>query len=310
MRRKNLEIPESINLGFEREYVSVSISSILPVRALRKAIKSSKKYRQIAASIKEVGLVEPPVISRNPDQEDSWLLLDGHMRIQVLKDLGVDAVECLVSTDDEAFTYNKRISRLAAVQEHKMILRAIERGVPEDKIAEALDLDLTSVRRKVRLLDGICDEAVAILKDKPCPGAVFAILRKMKSMRQIEAAELLVNANNYTVAYASALLTGTPHAQLVGASSTKRIKGVTPEAVARMERELARLQDGITSIQDSYGQDHLQLTVIKGYLTRLLSNARIVKYLSLHRPEFLAEFQSMTELDGEATALKPDSIGS
>lgn len=39
---------------------------------------------------------------------------------------------CLASTDDEAFTYNKRISRLAPIQEHRMILKAIERGVPEE----------------------------------------------------------------------------------------------------------------------------------------------------------------------------------
>jgi hypothetical protein len=66
--------------------------------------------------------------------------------------------------------------------------------------------------------------------------------------------------------------------------------------MARMERELARLQEGITSIQDSYGKDHLQLTVVKGYLGKLLQNARIVRYLMLHRPEFLAEFQAITEM--------------
>jgi hypothetical protein len=38
-----------------------------------------------------------------------------------------------VSTDDEAFTYNKRISRIAPIQEHRMILKAIERGVSGGK---------------------------------------------------------------------------------------------------------------------------------------------------------------------------------
>ena len=74
------------------------------------------------------------------------------------------------------------------------------------------------------------------------------------------------------------------------------MRGITPEAMARMERELARLQEGITSIQDSYGQDHLQLTVIKAYLGKLLGNARIVRYLMQHRPEFLTEFQAITEM--------------
>jgi hypothetical protein len=115
-------------------------------------------------------------------------------------------------------------------------------------------------------------------------------------MRQIEAAELLINANNYSVSYASAILAGTPQTQLVESDKPKRLKGMTPEAMARMERELGRLQEAITSIQDTYGKDHLQLTVVKGYLARLLGNARVVRYLMQQRPEYMAEFQAIAEM--------------
>lgn len=166
-----------VALGFENDCVTIPVADILPVRVLGKSVKSSRKYVQITASIREVGLVEPPVVTRNAGEDGSWLLLDGHIRIEVLKDLGIEQVECLISTDDEAFTYNKRISRLAPIQEHRMILKAIEPGVSEEKIAAALDLNPQSVRRKVKLLDGICSEAVAILKDKACTAAVFGTLR-------------------------------------------------------------------------------------------------------------------------------------
>jgi hypothetical protein len=296
MTRGKRATPNAVTLGFESDCITVPVEAVLPVRTLSFSVKSSRKYRQITASIREVGLVEPPVVSRSPGQEGSYLLLDGHIRIEVLKDLGIEQVECLVSTDDEAFTYNKRISRLAPIQEHRMIRKAIERGVSEARIALVLDLNPRSIVRKAKLLDGICEEVVGILKDKPCTTAVFETLRKMKTLRQIEAAELMVNANNYSVAYISAILVGTPQAQLVDTNKPKKMKGITPEAMARMERELARLQEGITSIQDSYGKDHLQLTVIKGYLGKLLGNARIVRYLMQHRPEFLAEFQAITEM--------------
>ena len=115
--------------------------------------------------------------------------------------LGQTEVECLVSTDDEAFTYNKRISRLSAIQEHRMIAKAIERSVPRDKIARALNINVRSIARKEQLLDGICEEAISLLKDKMCPLAVFDVLRKMNPLRQIEAAELLINANNFSVSY-------------------------------------------------------------------------------------------------------------
>ncbi len=304
MSRGKRTPPDTVTLGFESDCVTVPVEAILPVRTLSTSVKSSRKYRQITASIKEVGLVEPPVVTRSAGQEGSYLLLDGHIRIEVLKDLGIEQVECLVSTDDEAFTYNKRISRLAPIQEHRMIRKAIERGVPEEKIALALDLNPRSIVRKAKLLDGICEEAVGILKDKPCTTAVFETLRRMKTLRQIEAAELMVNANNYSPAYISAILAGTPQAQLVDTSKPKKVKGITPEAMARMERELARLQAGITSIQDSYGKDHLQLTVVKGYLGKLLGNARIVRYLTQHRPEFLTEFQAIAEM---ASAPPPEA---
>ena len=296
MTRKEHRRSGVVAHGFEDDCITLNVDALLPVRVLRTATKSSRKYQQIAASVREVGLVEPPVVARDPANPGTFLLLDGHVRIEVLKDLGIEQVECLVSTDDEAFTYNKRISRLSPVQEHKMIRRAIERGVPEEKIAKALDINPQSVRRKVRMLNGICDETVAVLKDKPCPMAVFEILRKMKPLRQIEAAELLVNANNYSVAYASAILVGTPQTQLMDGVKPKRITGITPEAMARMESELGRLQESITSIQETYGQDHLHLTVVKGYMAKLLGNARVVRYLMQHRPEFLTEFQAIAEM--------------
>jgi len=290
------ETPRSVPLGFEDDCITLPIDTILPVRTIGKSAKSSRKYRQIAASIAQIGIVEPPVVVRNQAKSTTWLLLDGHLRIEALKDAGLREVDCLVSTDDEAFTYNRQVSRLAPIQEHKMIRKAIKRGVPEEKIAAALDMNMRSVQRKARLIDGICEEAVAILKDKPCTNAVFGALRKMKTMRQIEAAELLVNANNYSVAYVNAILAGTPQAQLAESSRSKKIKGITPEAMARMEQELARLQEGIASIQDTYGQDNLHLTVTKGYIGKLLGNAGVVRYLAQNHSEFLGEFQTITEV--------------
>src|SRR5580704_801668 len=186
------EVLETVAQAFDPDCVVVPIAAILPVKAIKKTAKSSHKYRQIAASIREIGLVEPPVVIQDTRDTNSYLLLDGHLRIEVLRDLGQTEVECLVSTDDEAFTYNKRISRLSPVQEQRMI-------------AKAIDINVRSISRKVQLLDGICAEAVGLLKDKMCPLAVFDVLRKMNPLRQIEAAELLINANNFSISYASAV---------------------------------------------------------------------------------------------------------
>ena len=286
-------------LAFERDGVMVAMDRLLPLKILRAGVKSSKKYVQILGSIRAIGLVEAPVVAPVPKQPGRYFLLDGHLRVEALKDLGIAEVECLVSTDDESYTYNKRINRLAAVQEHRMITRAIQRGVPEEKIAAALGIEVASVHRRSKMLNGICSEAVEILKDTPCPIAVFDIVRRMTPMRQIEVTELMAGQNNFTVMFAKALMAATPEKQLVE-SSKKKPAGATAssaEQLARMERELATLQTQVKSVEETYGLDNLHLTVARGYIKSLLANNRVVRWLSSHRREYLAELQSIAEIE-------------
>ncbi|ASP60649.1 hypothetical protein CDO30_20475 (plasmid) [Sinorhizobium meliloti] len=84
-----------------------------------------------------IGLVEAPVVFADTRSAGTWYLLDGHLRLEALKELGFAKVECLVATDDDTYTYNKRVNRLAPIEEHRMIARAIERGVSSADIADA-----------------------------------------------------------------------------------------------------------------------------------------------------------------------------
>lgn len=282
-------------LGFEPQMTVVEISALLPVKTLRPTVKENHKYRQIAQSIREIGLVEAPVVARDEAVPGLYLLLDGHIQVEILRDMGKTEVECLISTDDEAFTYNRAVNSLSAVQERAMIVRALERGVPEDRIAAAMSMDVVSVKRRVKMLDGICEEAVALLADKHCSLMVFDILRKMKPLRRIEAAEFLVGNNNFSVAYASAILTGTPPSQLV-VGATAKPKGVSPAVMAQMERELANLQEAVGLAQETYSQDNLHLTVAKGYLSKLLCNVRVLHFLASRYSEYLEQFQVIADM--------------
>ena len=282
-------------LGFEPDLLIVPVTALMPVKTLRPTVKASHKYVQIAQSIREIGLVEPPVVARDPAAPGRYLLLDGHLRVEILKGEGRTEVECLVSTDDEALTYNRSVNRISPVMERAMILRALERGVPEAKIAAAMSLEAVSVKRRVKMLDGICDEATAQLNDKHCPLAVFDILRKMKPLRQMAAAELMVQHNNFSVAYASAILAGTPLGDLIAGAKPKP-KGVTPAAMARLERELENLQGAVSAVQESFSKDNLHLTVAKGYLKKLLANRPVLRFLGDRYPELLEQFQSIADV--------------
>jgi hypothetical protein len=284
--------------AFQGAGITIPLASIQSLREVSPSMKRSAKYAQILASVVEIGIIEPPVVVPLPAQPGRYLLLDGRLRIEVLKDQGHETVTCLVATDDEAFTYNKQVSRLATVQEHRMILNAIEKGVPEERIARAFNIDIKTLKQKRRMLHGICAEAVEILKDKPATLNAFELLKRMSPLRQIEVAELMVMMNHYSKGYVEALLMATPQAQLATGAKPKQVKGVSEEQVALMERESTQLDREIKAVEQSYGSDHLLLVVARGYLTKLLASAPVVRYLAQQRPEFLAEFQKIAETDG------------
>jgi hypothetical protein len=277
----------------------LKLGQIVALKSLRPGAKESKKYTQILSSVRAIGLVEPPVVTPDPKKQGMYFLLDGLLRIEALKDIGNDEVECLVSTDDEAYTYNKRINRLSAVQEHRMIVRAMDRSVPAEKIAEALELDVGTIRRRFRMLDGICAEAIEMLKETNCPMKSFDILRQMAPIRQVEAADLMIGQSNFSTMFARALLAATPESQLIDPRKKKPTRGnpVTSEQIARMERELASLQSQVKSVEESFGIDNLHLTVAKGYVTKILSNTRVTRWLEQNRQEYLGEFRSIAEID-------------
>jgi ParB-like chromosome segregation protein Spo0J len=292
--------PAQVKMAFEEAKLCIAIASIQPLRLVSIDIKKSPKYAQIAASIREIGIVEPPVVARDHNDPGKYLLLDGHLRVDVLKDMGETDVACLISTDDEAYTYNKRVNRIAMVQEHRMILKAVERGVSEERIAKALNVDVQTIRRKRQLLEGICKEVAELLKDKHIAIQTFTELKKMMPLRQIEAAELMVAMNKFTVSYAKSLLAATPQEQLVESGKPKQVKGLTHDQVALMERESVNLEREFRIAEKSYGTDHLDVVLSNGYLGKLLGNARVVRYLAQHHGDILTEFQKLAEIETAA----------
>ena len=282
-------------LGFIPEPITLPLDRILPSRRLPEGIFTSRKFKQIVSSVEAIGLIEPLSVGRADKSTGQHILLDGHIRFMVLQRLGFADAPCLVATDDESYTYNNRINRLSTIQEHFMIRRAVERGVSPARLAKDLNVDVSYIHKKVGLLDGVCAEVAEMLKDQQFSPGLSGVLRKLKPTRQIECVDLMLAANNVTVAYAQALLAATPSHLLVGETKPRKLRGVTVEQMAKMEREMGNLQGQFKLAEQSYGHDVLNLVLAKGYLAKLLDNASIVKFIKQRWPEVLEEFDAIVE---------------
>lgn len=285
--------------AFEDATLRIPICDIIPLRETIGSTRKSVKYAQIAASIEEVGIIEPPVVVRDIATPDRYRLLDGHIRLDILASRGTREVVCLIATDDEAFTYNRRISRLAVIQEHRMILNAVKKGVSEERLARALNVNIASIRLKRNLLVGICPEAADLLRDKHVALHAFSDLRKLKPMRQIAAAEMMVAMNRYSIGYVKSIVAATPDDQLVGGKRSP-IRGLSEQQIALMGRESAQLDREFKLLEQSYGSDHLDLVLAAAYVTSLLGNAPVVRHLAQHHADLLNEFQKIADLQQAA----------
>lgn len=284
-----------IALGFIPKPMVVPFDNLLPSRKLPDNVIRTTKYQQILESLRVIGLIEPLSISA-ANSRGIHVLLDGHTRLSAMKELGMTEAQCLISTDDETYTYNNRVNRLSTVQEHMMIKRAINHGVSPEKLAKSLNVDLSHIIRKVKLLDGICPEAVTLLKDQVFSAKLSNVLRKMKPTRQVECVELMVLANNITIPYAEALLAASPSHLLVSGVKPKKIGGVSAEQMVMMEREMSNLKEQYKLVEESYGQDVLNLVLAKGYLSKLLENEEISRFIENAQPDVFSEFINIVEI--------------
>ena len=279
--------------AFQHFIISIPLDQILPQANVTRETKASAAYRQITASIKEIGLIEPLAVFQKGPME--YLLLDGHLRLEVLREVGVKQAKCILATDDESYTYNRRINAIPPIAQHLMLLEALRNGLTEERIAKSLDVDISVIRAKRDMLNGICDEAIEMLRDYKLNAKLFSVMRKMKPLRQVEVAEHMIANSAFSYTFIKALLYGTKADGLVEAPKHREAKPAMDAAMNRFARESDLLLSDLKGLEESFGKDALTLTICQKYVERLLKNPKVVRYLERKHSESLDALQLWLE---------------
>ena len=153
-------------------------------------------------------------------------------------------------------------------------------------------MNLSSINRRISLLEGICPEVITMLQDKQFTPDLTRVLRNMKAARQVEAVELMIASNTITVAHAEALLKATPHEQRTDLPPLERDKKTPPiEQIVKFEKEMSQVHEHCKDAELNYGSDLLNLVLAKGYLIKLLANAAVKTFIERQEPEILEHFE-------------------
>jgi ParB/RepB/Spo0J family partition protein len=273
------EINNNARIAFEFKSLLLPLDRLLPIRMVDHKGQRFVRYRTIVSSIQEIGVIEPLMVFPHKEEKGKYFVMDGNSRLEACKELGITKVECLVALDDESYSYNSKINRLAPIQEQRMILKAIENGVPVAKIAAALNMKEKDIRARIRVTDGLCQEVIDKLREKQVPPPALRLLRKVVKIRQIEIAGLLIAANNYSKPYVEALVFGTTKEKLV-VKHVPRNRKVKAKDLHRLQAEMESLSNEYKTCEQTFATNMLHLTLFRGFLKRLLSNPKIDRFLN------------------------------
>ena len=270
---------------FNNHFHLYPIAILLPSRSIPANVRSSNKYKQILTSIAEIGLIEPIMIFITENGEHK--ILDGHLRIEALKDLEITHAHCLISPVEDTYSYNKRVNHLTILQEQRMLLKAVESGVSVEKLCAVLGLSQGIINTRLRISEGISKEALALLADKNVSQNVFDVLRKIKLHKQMDFVATMVTLNNFTKKFALSMLHALPAEHLVRKPDNAPEDKDMIKTLARLEKEMAALQVETQDIQNEFAENNLNLMVVRSYIAKLLSKNEIIHWLYDNKSEYL-----------------------
>lgn len=297
-----------VKQAFEKEGVVLPLSSMVPSKPITDAMRKSPRYECIKSLIEVCGVIQPLVVypceADGPDK-GKFRILDGHLRWDILNSLGHEEEECIISTDDEGYTYNHKVNRVSTIQSHYMIMKIIKEGVPEERIAMALNVDVEKIKEQRNLLKDICKEAIDILKDKNISSSALAHLRKVKPVRQVFICTVLKNANNFSETMTKCLVSATPDDLLVTPKQNTKKPIIDSEGVKNIQAEIENLENDYASLDETYRDTVYKFMLARGYIEKLMKNAKVVRYLAEHHGEMFNSFNkvmSITVPDEEITS--------
>ncbi len=286
-----------IKCCFNEETVSLNISDLLPTKKMPLNYDRSEKFIQIKCTLKAIGLIEPILIYIDGDQNEIKIL-DGHLRVEALKELGEVKVECLVSTVYDTYTPNTKVNQVTIIQIQKMLKDAIKAGVPIELLSSSLNVSVESLKGKISILNGISPKVIEILNDKNVPKATFQALKKMVPLRQLECANLMIKFDNFSKNFSHSLLQSSPKETLVETlSKTPASKEGHKKIIERLEKEMAHVHVDADKLKETYGSNSLKLTIIISHIKTLLENQILFRWMHKNKPDLLNELIKISEIN-------------
>ncbi len=215
---------------------SVNISQIIPNPHQPRIKFDEEKLQELAASVKEHGIIQPITVSKSGNQYE---IIAGERRFQAAKIAGLKEVPVIVREVTEqqklelAVIENIQRHDLNPVEEAKSYKKLMEEfDMSQEEIAVKLSKNRSSVANKLRLLNLPVEIQRSLIEGKITEGHAKAILAIENPEKQRALYEMILK-NNWTVRQAE------NKTKEVSVRTHKRNVAVDPE-IKQKEEEISQ----------------------------------------------------------------------
>jgi len=182
--------------------VAIARAAIAPSPFQKPRVSARGNLDELAASIREVGIIEPPIVRPAPKGAHgkgiAYELVAGHRRIAAAELAGLQDVTCIVReyTDDQVLetqmVENSQRADIHPLDEADNFAELVKRGRTAAQIADKIGRDVVYVTKRLKLCQLSKAVRAAFDKDKLTLGAAVVLARVPEAL-QDQALKRLTN---------------------------------------------------------------------------------------------------------------------
>lgn len=179
-----------MNTQMEGQVLQVPIEDILPNRFQPRLAFDDASLQDLAASIKQHGIIQPLILRR---KNDKYEIIAGERRYKAARMAGLVSVPAIISnlsdaaSAEVAIVENVQRKDLTAIEEAKSYQAILDKGyMTQEELAKKMGLSQSAISNKLRLLT--LDESVqnAVLKNQISERHARSLLKvKDKNMQKV-----------------------------------------------------------------------------------------------------------------------------
>ena len=174
----------------EPQIILVNIVDIIPNRFQPRLTFDEKALQELAASIKEHGIIQPLVLRRLGDKYE---IIAGERRYKASQLAGLEQVPAIIAEMDDnksaevAIVENLQRKNLSAIEEVKSYKKLLDRGyLTQEELAKKMGISQSSIANKIRLLNLTEEVQNALAEEKISERHARSLLQVTESNKQIE----------------------------------------------------------------------------------------------------------------------------